>query len=89
MWDLDHHSLPDSLASMFTRRDEIHNRNLRDKTKINSTPRIVLIIEMDMTRSHTADLFLLNKLKDLSFYGNCYSKSAFMAKYKASMLDTY
>ena len=33
MWDFDHHSLPDSLASMFTRRDEIHNRNLRDQNK--------------------------------------------------------
>ena len=29
MWDFDHHSLPDSLASMFTRRDEIHNRTIR------------------------------------------------------------
>ena len=33
MWDLDHHLLPDSLASMFTRRNEIHNRNLRDMHK--------------------------------------------------------
>ena len=31
MWNFDHHSLQDSLALMFTRRDEIHNRNLRDK----------------------------------------------------------
>ena len=31
--DFDHHSLPDSLALIFTRRDEIHNRNLRDKKK--------------------------------------------------------
>ena len=33
MWDFDHHSLPDSLASLFKRRDEIHNRNLRDQNK--------------------------------------------------------
>ena len=33
MSDFDHHSLPDSLASMFVRRDEIHNRKLRDKNK--------------------------------------------------------
>ena len=33
MWDFDHHSLPDSLDSMFTRRYEIHNRNLRGKNK--------------------------------------------------------
>ena len=31
MWDFDHHSLPDSLASMFTRREEIHTLNLREK----------------------------------------------------------
>ena len=30
MSDFYHHSLPDSLASMFTRRHEIYNRNLRD-----------------------------------------------------------
>ena len=28
--DFDHHSLPDSLASIFTRREEIHTLNLRD-----------------------------------------------------------
>ena len=33
MWDFYHHSLPDSLASIFTRRDEIHNRNHRGKNK--------------------------------------------------------
>ena len=54
MWDFDHHSLPDYLALMFTRRDEIHDRNLRDK-KINYTPRIVLIIDMDMIRSRTTE----------------------------------
>ena len=54
MWDFDHHSLPDSFASMFTRRNEIHNLNLRDQTKINFTPRSVLIIDMVMISSHTA-----------------------------------
>ena len=33
MWVFNHHSLPDSLAEMFTRRDKIHNRNLLDKNK--------------------------------------------------------
>ena len=33
MWDFDHNSLPDSLASLFTRRDEIHNRNLHGQNK--------------------------------------------------------
>ena len=89
MWDFDHQSLPDSLASMFTRRDEIHNRNLRDKNKNK------LYIAHRFNNKYWYDSFsysgsvLLNKLKDLPFYGNCYSKSAFMAKYKAFTLDTY
>ena len=33
IWDFDHHSLPDSLASMFTRRNEIHDHKIRDKNK--------------------------------------------------------
>ena len=57
MWDFDHHSLPVSLASMFTRRDEIHNRNLRDKNKnkVYTAYRLVLIIDMVTIRSHTTD----------------------------------
>ena len=89
MWDFDHNSLPDSLASMFTRRDEIHNRNLRDnnKNKLYTANRFNNRYGYD-SFSHRGSL-LLNKLKDLPFYGNCYSKSSFMAKYKASILDKY
>ncbi len=35
MWDFDHSHLPHSLNLLFTRRDEIHNRNLRDTNKNN------------------------------------------------------
>ena len=89
MWDLDHNSLPDSLASMFTRRDKIHNRNLRDKNKnkLYTVNRFNNRYGND-SFSHYGAL-LLNKLKDLPFYGNCFSKSTFLAKYKAVILDTY
>ena len=79
----------DSLASMYTRRDEIHDRNLRDnnKNKLYTANRFNNRYGYD-SFSHCGSL-LLNKLKDLPFYGNCYSKSSFMAKYKASILDNY
>ena len=89
MWDFDHHSLPDSLASMFTRREEIHNRNVRDQSKNK------LYTAQRFNNRHGYDSFshhgslLLNKLKDLPFYGNSYSKSAFMAKYKTLILENY
>ena len=84
MWDFDHHSLPDSLASLFTRRDEIHNLNLRDKNKLYTAHRFNNKYEYD-SFSHCGSL-LLNKLKDLPFYGICFSKSAFMVKYKAFLI---
>ena len=88
MWDFDHHSLPDSLASMFTRRDEIHNRNLRDKNKnkVYTAHRFNNRYGYD-SFSHYGSL-LLNKLKDLPFYEYSFSKSAFIAKHKAFILDT-
>ena len=89
MCDFDHHSLPDSLASMFTRRKEIHNLNLRDqnKNKLYTEQRFNNRYGYD-SFSHRGSL-LINKLKDLPFYGNSYSKSAFMAKYKAFILENY
>ena len=89
MWDFDHHSLPVSIASMFTHRDEIHNRNLRDKSKYK------LYTAHHFNNKYGYDSFshrgslLLNQLKDLPFYGNSYSKSAFMAKYKTFILENY
>ena len=89
MWDFDHHSPPDSLASMFTRRDKIHNRKLRDRNKNK------LYTAHRFNNKYGYDSFsqrgslLLTKLKDLPFYGICFSKSAFVAKYKAFTLDTY
>ena len=89
MWVFDHHLLPDSLASMFTRREEIHTLNLRDTNKniLYTAHRLNNRYGYD-SFSHCGSL-LLNKLKDLSFYENCYSKSAFNTRYKAFILETY
>ena len=65
MWDFYHHSPPASLASMFTRRDEVNNRNLRDKNKNK------LYTAHRFNNKYGYDSFsqrgslLLNKLKDL------------------------
>ena len=84
-----HQSLPDSLGLLFTRRDEIHNRKLRDqnKNKLYTAQRFNNRYGHN-SFSHRGSL-LLNKLKDLPFYGNGYLKSSFMTKYKAFILDTY
>ena len=65
MWDFDHHSLPDSLASLFTRREEVHNRNLRDKNKnkLYTAKRFNNIYGYDSFSHHGS--LLLNQLKDL------------------------
>ena len=55
MWDIDHHSLPDSLASMITDKTRFIISTSVTKTKTNYTPHIVLIIDMDTIRSHTTD----------------------------------
>ena len=74
MWDFDHSTLPDSLSVLFTRRDDIHNRDLRDKTKNK------VYTAHRFNNRHGYDSFLyrggiiLNKLKDLQFYENCRSK---------------
>ncbi len=89
MWDFDHSTLPDSLNLMFTRRNEIHTRKLRDnnKNKVYTAHRF--------KNRHGCNSFsyygalLLNKLKDLPFYENCHSKKTFQLKYKSFLLESY
>ena len=89
MWDFDHNKLPLSLSILFTRRNEIHNRNLRDQ-KNNK-----LYTAHRFNNRHGYDSFahygasLLNKVKELPFYENCSSKAVFHNKYKRYILDTY
>ncbi len=89
MWDFDHHTLPGSLNILFTRRDQIHSRNLRDKNKdkVYTAHRVNNKYGYDSFSHYGA--MLLNKLKDLPFYDNCYSKKSFQNKYKSCILGSY
>ena len=89
MWDFDHNTLPISLASLFTLRKEIHNRDLRDKdkNKIYTAHRSNNRYGFESFTRQGA--LLLNKAKDLPFYDNGSSKTTFLSKYKCNILDTY
>ena len=89
MWDFDHNTLPNSIASLFTLREEIHNRDLRDKNKnkIYTAHRFKNRYGFDSFTRHGAILF--NKVKDFPFYDKDTSKPTFLSKYKCNILDTY
>ena len=87
MWDFDHNNLPISLASLFTLREEVHDRNLRDKNKIYTAYRVNNRYGYDSFTRHGA--ILLNKAKDLPFYDKGSSKTTFLSKYKCNILETY
>ncbi len=89
MWDFDHDKLPRSLAMLFTRREEIHDRNLRDKNKNK------IYTAHLFKNKHGYDSFahhgakLLNKVKDIPFYDYSLSKSTCLHKYKNHILEMY
>ena len=89
MWDFDHNNLPISIASLFTLRKEVHDRNLRDKNKnkIYTAYRVNNRYGYDSFPRHGA--ILLNKAKDLPFYDKSSSKTTFLSKYKCNILETY
>ena len=89
MWDFYHNTIPDTLSRLFTRRNVIHTRNLRDKNKNK------LYTAHRFNNKYGYDSFvycgavLLNKLKYLPFYKTCDTKSIFVNKYKNILLDSY
>ena len=89
MWDLDHNTLPNSLATLFTWRDDIHNRNLRDndKKKLYTAHRFHNKYGFESFAHKGASL--LNQIKDLALYESCSTKKMFLKKYKMSILNTY
>ncbi len=89
MWDYDHNTLPNSLASLFIPREKIHNRDVRDrnKNKLYTAHHYHNRYGFDSFTHHGA--MLLNKAKDLPFYDNSTSKTAFLSKYKLVFLDKY
>ena len=89
MWDFDNNALPKSLSSLFSRREEVHDRNLRDKNKqkLYTAHRFNNRYGYD-SFSHQGAI-LLNKAKDLLAYDTYSTKGTFLKSYKASVLDTY
>ncbi len=89
MWDFDHNTFPAALNVLFTRRDEVHNRNLRDsnKNKMYIAHRFNNRYGYESFSHYGA--FLLNKLKDFPFYESCHTKKAFQFKYKNVILESY
>ena len=89
MFDYDHNILPKSLSTLFVRRIDVHDRNLRDTSK---------------NKLYTAHLFnnrhgynsfshygatLLNMAKDLPFYNDSPHKKTFLKLFKNLILESY
>ncbi len=88
MWDFDHDKLPESLSALFLRREDIHDRNLRGKSKnkMYTAQRFNNRYGYD-SFSHCGAI-LLNKVKDLPYYDSS-SKKSFLNKFKNSIFETY
>ncbi len=89
MWDFDHGLLLSPLFILFTRRSELHNRNLRDgdKNLIYTANRYNNRYGYNSFSHNGAQL--LNKVKKLSFYDSSVSKASFLKRYKCSILENY
>ena len=89
MYDFDHNNLPKSLSTLFVRRNDVHDRNLRDNNKNK------LYTANRFNNRHGYNSFthygakLLNMAKDLPFYNDPIHKATFLKKYKKSILETY
>ena len=89
MFDFDHGALPNHLSTLFLRRTDVHDINLRDKSKNK------LYTAHRFSNRHGYNSFshygakLLNMAKDLPFYNDTSHKAVFLRKYKKSILETY
>jgi hypothetical protein len=89
MWDYDHGILPSSLSKLFTRRDAIHNRNLR-----NANCGQLYTAKFYKNRygynsfAHNGAI-LFNEIKGYPFYSSSSSKSLFLHKLKIELLNKY
>ena len=88
MFDFDHNNLPKSLSTLFLRRNDVHDRNLRDRSKN------TLYTAHCYNNRHGYNSFshysvkLLNMAKDLPFYNDSSHKATFLRKYKKSVLES-
>ena len=89
MFDFDHNKLPESLSTLFLRRNDVHDRNLRDKNKDK------LYTAQRFNNMHGYNYFsqygakLLNMAKDLPFYNDSIHKATFLRNYKKHILENY
>ena len=89
MYDFDHNNLPKSLSSLFLRRNDVHDWNLRgnNKNKLYTANRFNNWHGYNSFTHYGAKL--LNMAKDLPFYNDPTHKAIFLRKYKKSILETY
>ena len=81
MWDFEHNTLPASLSSHFTRRNEVHRRNLRDsqKNKLYTASRCKNNYGFKSFLRQGS--LLWNSAKDLHFYDLSTSKNSLIFYY--------
>ena len=89
MWDYDHGTLPDDLNPLFTRRCDIHSRNLRNARNQRLYTSTLKYTKYGSNSFSQLGSLLLNDLKDLNFYNDSTSKKVFMNKYKQSLIEDY
>jgi len=87
MWDFDHGGLPNHLRKLFKYSSDCHSFNTRSASNAN-------LAQNTGFKTNSGSLMLsytgpkvLNSLKILPFYSNCYTKQSFLAKYKNYLLD--
>ena len=89
MWDYDHGNLPTTLSTLFKRREDTHNRNLRN------TKNHQLYTAHRYNNRHGYNSFsqhgalILNELKGIPFYCEAKSKKIFLNQYKNTILESY
>ena len=89
MYDFDHNNLPKPLSTLFLRRNDVHDRNLR----VNKNNKLYTAIRFNNKHGYNSfshcGAKLLNMAKDLPFYNDPTNKATFLRRYKTSILETY
>ena len=89
MWDFDNDNLPDNLNSLFTRRTEVHSRNLRNTQNNRLYTSSLTNTNYGSNSFSQIGSLLLNELKDLDIFTSSTNKITFMKKYKQMLIDAY
>ena len=87
MWDFDHGGLPNHLRKLFKYSSECHSFNTRSASNANLAQNTGFKTNLGSLMLSYTGPKVLNSLKILPFYNNCYTKQSFLAKYKNYLLD--